>query len=169
MVEPARVYLSLGSNINRQHNITSALLALTEHFGAVSISPVYESESVGFDGSPFFNLVALIYTTKSVGDLVDTLHAIEEAHGRTRQEKKFASRTLDIDVLTYGDAVGIIDGVELPREEIEHHAFVLKPLVDIAPRELHPRLNVAYQQLLQERDFRAQKLHQISFQWPLPT
>lgn len=167
MVEPTRVYLSLGSNINRQHNITSALQALVEHFGEVSISPVYESESVGFDGSPFFNLVALIHTTKSVGELVDTLHAIEEAHGRTRQEKKFASRTLDIDVLTYGDAVGVIDGVELPREEIEHHAFVLKPLVDMAPTELHPRLKMTYQQLLVERDLRAQKLHQIPFEWPL--
>src|SRR5690625_6710689 len=87
MVEPARVYLSLGSNINRQQNITSALNSLATHFGEVRISPVYESESVGFDGSPFYNLVALIHTTLGVGDLVDTLHAIEEAHGRTRDRK----------------------------------------------------------------------------------
>lgn len=166
MVEPTRVYLSLGSNINRQHNITSALNALAEHFGEVSISPVYESESVGFDGSPFYNLVALIRTTLSVGDLVDTLHAIEEAHGRTRQEKKFASRTLDIDVLTYGELAGVIDGVELPRDEIEHHAFVLKPLVDMAPEAHHPSLKISYRQLLAERDLSGQKLHQIPFHWP---
>lgn len=167
MVEPTRVYLSLGSNINRQHNITSALDTLAEQFGEVSISPVYESESVGFDGSPFYNLVAVIHTQLGVGELVDALHTIEEAHGRTRQEKKFASRTLDIDVLTYGDATGVVDGVELPRDEIEHHAFVLKPLVDIAPNAVHPSLKISYQQLLAERDLSAQKLHQIPFQWPL--
>jgi len=166
MVEPTRVYLSLGSNINRQHNISSALNALAKSFGEVSISPVYESESVGFDGSPFYNLVALIHTTLSVGDLVDKLHTIEEAHGRTRQEKKFASRTLDIDVLTYGALTGVVDGVELPRDEIEHHAFVLKPLVDIAPEELHPGLKISYRQLLTERDLSEQKLHQIPFHWP---
>lgn len=166
MVEPTRVYLSLGSNINRQQNITSALNSLATHFGEVRISPVYESESVGFDGSPFYNLVALIHTTLGVGDLVDTLHAIEEAHGRTRQEKKFASRTLDIDVLTYGELTGVVDGVELPRDEIEHHAFVLKPLVDMAPEELHPGLKISYRQLLAERDLSEQKLHQIPFQWP---
>lgn len=166
MVEPTRVYLSLGSNINRQHNITSALNALAAHFGEVVISPVYESEAVGFDGSPFFNLVAMIHTTLSVGELVNTLHAIEAEHGRTRQEKKFSSRTLDIDVLTYGEVTGVVDGVELPRDEIEHHAFVLKPLVDLAPEEVHPTLNITYQQLLAERDLSQQKLHRIPFAWP---
>ncbi|HLR16637.1 MAG TPA: 2-amino-4-hydroxy-6-hydroxymethyldihydropteridine diphosphokinase [Alcanivoracaceae bacterium] len=166
MADPTRVYLSLGSNINREHNITSGLDALAKQFGEVSISPVYESESVGFDGSPFYNLVAVIYTTMGVGELVDTLHDIEADHGRTRQEKKFASRTLDIDVLTYGDVTGVVDGVELPRDEILHHAFVLKPLVDVAANERHPVEGATYAELLQQRDFSAQKLWPISLQWP---
>lgn len=166
MADPTRVYLSLGSNINREHNILSGLDAIANQFGEVSISPVYESESVGFDGSPFYNLVAAIRTTLGVGELVDALHTIEAEHGRTRQEKRFASRTLDIDVLTYGDAVGVVDGVTLPREEVLYNAFVLQPLVDMAPHEKHPALGITYAELLAQKDFSAQKLWQIPLQWP---
>lgn|SRR5699024_1315237 len=166
MADPTRVYLSLGSNINREHNILSGLDAIAEQFGDVSISPIYESESVGFDGSPFYNLVAVMCTTLGVGELVDALHAIEAAHGRTRQEKKFASRTLDIDVLTYGDAKGVVDGITLPREEILHNAFVLRPLVDVAAQEKHPALGITYAELLAQKDFSAQKLWQVPLLWP---
>jgi len=94
------------------------------------------------------------------------LRAIEADHGRTRGEKKFASRTLDIDILTYGDHVGVLDGVELPRDEILKHAFVLRPLADIAPEVLHPILQKPYAQLLAEKDFSAQSLWSFDFSWP---
>lgn len=166
MAEPTQVHLSLGSNMQREHNISSGLDALAQHFGDVRISPVYESESVGFDGSPFYNLVATIHTTMPVGELVDLLHQIEADHGRQRSDKKFASRTLDIDVLTYGDATGVIDGVELPRAEILYHAFVLLPLVDVAANEKHPQEQITYADILAAKDFATQKLWQIPFQWP---
>ena len=127
-----QVYLSLGSNIDREHNIRSGLDALEAVFGELEISPVYESEAVGFDGDAFFNLVVGIRTAMTVAELTTCLKDMERDHGRVRGEKKFSSRTLDIDILTYGDAVGIIDGVQLPRDEIFKHAFVLKPLVDLA-------------------------------------
>lgn len=161
-----KVYLSLGSNIDREANIASGLDALAREFGSVALSPVYESEAVGFDGEPFLNLVAAIETALSVGELASVLRRIEAEHGRVRGEKKFASRTLDIDILTYADAVGVVDGVELPRDEILKHAFVLKPLADLAPQERHPETGQRYQDLLEATHFSQQGLWQVPFSWP---
>ncbi len=158
----ARVYLSLGSNIDRAENIRSGLEALEREFGSLELSPVYESEAVGFDGEPFFNLVVALETDLSVGELADRLRRIENRHGRVRSERKYSSRTLDIDILTWGDRVGIIDGVELPREEILKHAFVLRPLVDLAPEEQHPLLQRTYRELLEQADFSGQRLWKVS-------
>ena len=161
-----RVYLSFGSNIDREHNIRSGLDALARQCGTLTLSPVYESAAVGFDGAAFLNLVVAIDTELSVGELSALLRAIEADHGRTRGEKKFASRTLDIDILTYADATGVIDGVELPRDEILKHAFVLRPLADIAPAEKHPLLQKSYASLLAAKDFSSQSLWQVPFSWP---
>ncbi len=158
-----QVYLSLGSNIDREHNIRSGLDALEAVFGELEISPVYESEAVGFDGDAFYNLVVGIRTAMTVAELTSCLKGMEKDHGRVRGEKKFASRTLDIDILTYGDAVGSIDGVQLPRDEILKHAFVLKPLVDLAPDGVHPETGEAYQEILKQSNFDAQKLWVVEF------
>lgn len=161
-----QVFLSFGSNIDRENNISGGLDALAKQFGQVRLSPVYESEAVGFDGEPFLNLVAEIYTRLSVGDLAQVLRDIEADHGRQRGEKKFSSRTLDIDILTYDDLVGEYDGVSLPRDEILKHAFVLRPLADLAPQQLHPQLKKSYAALQQEKDFSDQRLWTVPFQWP---
>lgn len=159
-----QVYLSLGSNIDRAANIRSGLEVLSARFPGIRLSPVYESEAVGFDGEPFLNLVALIDTDLPVGELADWLRDIEADHGRVRGEKKFASRTLDIDILTYGDTVGIIEGVELPRDEILKHAFVLKPLADLAPRERHPQTGRTYADIWQDFDKGKQVLWQVQLE-----
>ena len=156
-----QVYLSLGSNIDREANIRSGLGALTARFPGMRLSPVYESEAVGFDGEAFLNLVAAIETDLSVGQLADLLREIEAAHGRVRGEKKFASRTLDIDILTYGDRTGVIDGVELPRDEILKHAFVLKPLADLAPDDRHPQTGRTYADIWRDFDKGKQSLWQV--------
>lgn len=162
--QAARVYLSLGSNIDREHNIRSGLQALATTFGELMVSPVYESEAVGFSGDAFYNLVVGIDTALSVGDLAAALRDIEKDHGRVRGEKKFSSRTLDIDILTYNDLTGEIDGVQLPRDEILKHAFVLKPLVDLAPDARHPESGKPYRQLLEEADFAGQVLWVVEFE-----
>ena len=110
------VFLSRGSNSDRQHNIGSGLDDLATAFGELRLSPVYESEAVGFKGSPFFNLVVALETDLPVAALADRLRDIERAHGRVRGEKKFASRTLDIDILTYGDLTGEIDVSQMSEE-----------------------------------------------------
>lgn len=163
----SEVILSLGSNIDRERNIRSALNALRADFGEVAISPVYESEAVGFQGEPFLNLVALIHTDLPVGELSRRLRALEADHGRVRGGgKTFSSRTLDIDILTCDDLAGVVDGVELPRDEILKHAFVLVPLADLRPEGMHPTERKTYRELLTERGFEGQKLWRINFPWP---
>jgi 2-amino-4-hydroxy-6-hydroxymethyldihydropteridine diphosphokinase len=143
----AQVYVSIGSNIDKHKNISGCLNALAEHFGALVLSPIYESEAVGFSGDNFFNLVAKFETKLSVGELNDQLKAIEDLYGRKRSGPKFSGRTLDIDILTYDDLIGEIDGVQLPRDEITKNAFVLLPMNDIAADETHPELQVPYGRL----------------------
>lgn len=164
-----QVFLSLGSNIDREHNLASGLTCLARQFGAMQLSPVYESVAVGFVGEPFLNMVVQLQTGLPVGQLVDRLHRIEAGHGRVRGEKKCASRTLDIDVLTYGDVAGVVDGVTLPRDEIYRYAFVLKPLCDLAGSQMVPGKALSFDQLLQGLDFEAQQLWQVPFDWQPPS
>ena len=159
------VYLSLGSNIDRHKYICAGLDALADLFGVLRISSVYESKSVGFDGSNFFNLVVGLQTALSIADLSEQLKKIENKNGRVRSGPKFSPRTLDIDILTYGNFIGIDTGVELPRTEITQNAFVLLPLAEIAPDEIHPQLGRAYSELWNAYDKKSQSLWSIDFTW----
>lgn len=164
MPDTVRVYISVGTNIDREHHVSAALDALADWFGELVISPVYESEAVGFDGSAFFNLVVGVDTELSVGELSRRFKQLEADNGRRRNVPRFSARTLDLDILTYGTRTGVVDGVELPRGEILKNAFVLRPLADIAPDEQHPVCGERYQDLWQE--YRSgQKLWPVDFKW----
>lgn len=160
------VYLSLGSNIDASRHMYSGLDALSSVFGDLQVSPVYESEAVGFDGDNFYNLVVGIKTQLPVAELSRSLKAIEDDNGRVRTGPKFSGRTLDIDILTYDDLCGDIDGIILPRAEILTNAFVLWPLADIAPEELHPIDGRSYSLLWQDYNKSSQQLWPIDFPWP---
>jgi 2-amino-4-hydroxy-6-hydroxymethyldihydropteridine diphosphokinase len=162
----AKVYLSLGSNIERYKRIGAALDALAEQFGELIISPVYESVSVGFEGDNFLNLVVAMDTDIPVGTLSNALREIENNNGRVRAGSKFSARTLDIDILTYGNKVGLIDGIELPRDEITKYGFVITPLVDIAANELLPGSDKTYQTISTELSLDEKELWPVEFRWP---
>ena len=158
-----RVYLSLGSNIDRERHLRIALRELEKRYGFLLTSTVYESEAVGFIGDPFYNMVVGIDTDLSVGALVAELRAIEEAYGRDRASPKFSSRTLDIDILTYGNACGEIDGVCLPRGDILKQAFVLRPLAELAGNDRHPETARPFAEHWAAYDQRRQKLWPVDF------
>lgn len=139
-----KVYLGLGSNRDVDANISAGIRALREAFDKVSISPVYRSPAVGFEGSDFLNCAAVIRTTLALGELKQWLVDLEDHHGRDRSQPKFSDRALDIDILLYGDLVGEHDGLELPRDEILKYAHVLKPLADLAPDLEHPVTGVSF-------------------------
>ena len=161
----ARVFVSIGSNIDRYRHITCALDALDAEFDDLLISRVYQSESVGFEGDDFLNLVVAFNCEQNLGELSKWLRQVEDSNGRRRDGPKFSSRTLDIDILSYDQLVGTIDGVQLPRDEISRNAFVLRPLVDIAPDALHPELKKSYQSLWNAYDKPKQKLWPVDFLW----
>ncbi|MCG7870735.1 MAG: 2-amino-4-hydroxy-6-hydroxymethyldihydropteridine diphosphokinase [Candidatus Thiodiazotropha lotti] len=166
MTDTARVraWLSLGSNQSPRRYLPSAIDDLRESFGNLTISPVYESEAVGFVGENFLNLVVGICTSLSAVAVNRRLKEIEKRHGRVRNENRFTARTLDIDLLTYGDQVIEHDGIRLPRDEILHYAFVLRPLSEVAGAEIHPEEGKSYQQLWQGFDHSTQALWPVSLE-----
>lgn len=131
-------YLGLGSNIEPERHFPTAMRALEETFHAVAFSPVYRSPAFGLEGDDFLNAVARIETSLSPLELDARLHAIEDDHGRDRSVPRWSSRTLDIDILLYGDLWLQSPALEIPRKEILTAAHVLKPLADLAPDLQHP-------------------------------
>ena len=134
----AKIYISIGSNIDAEKNIRLSINALQEHYGKLILSSVYESEAVGFEGDNFLNLVAGVKTDEDVYTVVTTLRKIEDENGRDRSSPRFSARTVDLDLLLYDDLILKEDGLELPRDEITKNAFVLLPLEEIAPQLIHP-------------------------------
>jgi len=140
----ARVYVSLGSNVDRENRLRQAVGLLRERFGDIEMSPVYDSVAVGFVGSNFLNLVAGFDTELEAAAVATAFHDIENQLGRDRSLPKFASRSIDLDILVYDDLILNASGIHVPRPEILVNAFVLKPLQDIAPERLHPQTGQSY-------------------------
>ena len=142
-----RSYLSLGSNIEPEANLRKAVAALRERFGEVVVSPAYRTRAVGFEGPDFLNAIAVIDSDIHPFALNDWLHALEMQQGRDRRDASYSNRTLDVDIIYFGDLVlEGPDDFQLPRPEL-HHAFVLKPLADVAPVFVDPVRNVTLAQL----------------------
>jgi 2-amino-4-hydroxy-6-hydroxymethyldihydropteridine diphosphokinase len=129
----AKAYLSLGSNQEPERHLAQAVAELRARFGPLLLSPTYRTPAVGFDGPDFLNSAAVIDTDLDVVALDAWLHALEDAHGRRRDQPRFSDRPLDIDIVFYEQLVVRGPGnLQVPRPELRH-AFVLKPLADIAP------------------------------------
>ncbi len=162
------IYVSLGSNINQHHYIRAAVKALRHQYGSIALSPVYESIAMGFAGDNFYNLVGQFNTTQTITEVTQQLTLIEDANDRERNGPRFGPRTLDIDLLLYGDLIINNDQLQLPRKEITKYAFVLRPLADIAPQRIDPVLKKTYQELWEKLDTTHQRLWQIPFDFDPP-
>jgi 2-amino-4-hydroxy-6-hydroxymethyldihydropteridine diphosphokinase len=134
----ARVFVSIGSNVERERNIALALELLRARFGELQQSNIYESAAVGFNGDPFFNLVVAFDCDAEPCQIVSSLHEVERKCGRARGAKRYGPRTMDLDLLLVGDRVMREDGIVLPHEEISTQAFVLCPLAELAGERKHP-------------------------------
>lgn len=158
-----RVYVSIGSNVEPARHVHIALDALRERYGELVVSPVYRTAAVGFDGDDFLNLVVGFETADGIRQVDAVLDAIESSAGRDRAAPRFAPRTLDLDLLLFGDAVLDDDGIRVPRREITEYAFMLRPLADIASQLQHPVLGRSMVELLHAREFADQRCERIDF------
>lgn len=163
-----QIYISLGSNIKREHYVTQGLHALAKAFNIpfeqLTLSSLFESDAVGFNGANFYNMVVGLSCEQSIEEVANILRSVEYAHGRDLNAQKFSPRTLDLDLLLYDDLVLEIP-VQIPRDEITKNAFVLWPLSEVAPELSHPVLNETYQELWQNYNQASQKISIVANCW----
>ena len=159
----AKVYIGIGSNIDKHLHIPKVLQELQDKFNELEISPIYQTSAIGFEGEDFYNLVVGLTTNLSPVEMYDQLRQLEAEHDRERySENQFVSRTLDLDQLLYDD-LQIDDGkICIPNPDIIDYVFVLKPLVDIAPEVIHPTLQLSMRQIWQQSKFNISELKQIA-------
>ena len=148
-----KVYLSLGSNLgNRLLHLQRGIFELHQRLGIISkISAVYENAAVGFEGGDFLNVCVLLETQQTPNSVLDQIHELERQMGRERDPLKgYISRTIDVDLIYFNDAIIETDQLTLPHPRLSERNFVLKPLADIAPQHYHPLLKKDTRNLLQE-------------------
>lgn len=156
---PHDVYIGLGSNLGaREKNITAALGALqtTREIDVLKVSSLYETKPEG--GPPnqpkYINAVAHIRTVLSPERLLTVCQNIEGSLGRKRAVR-WGPRTIDLDLLCYDDEIRVDPDLTLPHPLMHERAFVLKPLVEVAPDLVHPVLQQSAKSILESADFGA--------------
>ena len=133
----ARAYVGLGANLGDReaalHGAVAALAA-TEGVQVVAVSGFHETEPVGYLDQPrFLNGAAAVDTTLSPRELLDALLAVERSLGRTREGPRFGPRTIDLDLLLYGDESVDEPGLTVPHPRLHERAFALEPLAELDP------------------------------------
>ncbi len=150
------IYISLGGNIDPERHLPAACSELSLQLDQPTISPIYQSPAVGMDGADFLNNVVGGHTCLAVEDVFSLLKDVEDAHGRIRLSNKFSDRTLDLDLLIFGDTIRQTTSrdadfsMTLPHPEITEQAYVIQPLSDIAPDFKHPISGLTFATICQQ-------------------
>lgn len=132
------VYVAAGSNVEAERHLAFAVRELEREFGPLVVSRAYRNTAVGFDGPDFINLVAGFHTALALEQVIARLQDIERRCGRPADAPKWAPRTMDLDIVLYGNQVLDAPGRKLPRPDLLRRAYMLGPLAEIAPQLVHP-------------------------------
>jgi len=135
------VFVAAGSNIEPLRHLQAALAGLARSYAPLTISPAYRNKAVGFEGDDFVNLVVGFHTNDSLERVRARLQEIETDCGRPRDAPKWAPRSMDLDILLYGNEVRNEPGLVVPRPDLVKRPYMLKPMCDIAPDIAHPTLH----------------------------
>jgi 2-amino-4-hydroxy-6-hydroxymethyldihydropteridine diphosphokinase len=156
-----QVYVAAGSNVEPERHLALAVAELESAFAPIRVSPWYRNAAAGFAGEDFINFVVGFQTDLPVRELRACLHRIEEVCGRPRDAPKWAPRTMDLDILLYGDRVSEEPGLILPRPDLLRRAYMLGPLADLAPQLLHPSARATIGELWRRFDRAAHPLVRV--------
>ncbi|HXB17867.1 MAG TPA: 2-amino-4-hydroxy-6-hydroxymethyldihydropteridine diphosphokinase [Steroidobacteraceae bacterium] len=156
------VYVAAGSNVEPERHMSQAVAELERAFPGVRFSSWYRNRALGFEGEDFINLVAGFTTTLPVRAVLERLHAIEARCGRPREAPRWAPRSMDLDVLLYGDLVCEEPGLKLPRPDLVKRAYMLGPLAELAPEVMHPTARLSVGELWRRFDRDAHPLERLT-------
>jgi 2-amino-4-hydroxy-6-hydroxymethyldihydropteridine diphosphokinase len=157
------VFVGVGSNVEPERYFPMAIAELDRRFGRVRRSTVWRTEAVGFSGEPFLNMVAGWQTDLDLEALIQVLGEVEVMCGRRRDDKRFGPRTMDLDLLLYGDEIH--DSPPLPRPEILEYGFVLGPLAELVPDKVHPVLRQSFGQLWAGKRAGMPAMQAVTMEW----
>ena len=160
----SQVFVGIGSNINKAHNLRSCLSTLQQIFRNIRKSSVYQSAAIGFEGDDFYNMVVSLETTLTPETVNDLFFEIEKRHGRKRGKNQFVSRELDLDLLLYDDLIVNKGRIHLPHKDLSKYAFVLKPMAEIAGDLVHPEIGRRFSELWQHFEEQT-SIKRVPFMW----
>jgi 2-amino-4-hydroxy-6-hydroxymethyldihydropteridine diphosphokinase len=159
-------WVAAGSNVRPRENLRRALTTLGAEFPGLQASRAFSNAAVGFQGDDFVNLVMRFPADLPLPDLLERLKALEGECGRERGAPKWGPRTLDLDLLLYGDQIGRYPGAMLPHPDLTTRAWVLGPLAELAPGLVHPVLGETFGALWQRFDQGAHPLVPVALDDP---
>lgn len=148
-----KIYISLGSNLgDRKNNLLDACNLIEKQFGRIeSKSKIYETEPWGFESSDkFLNQVVCFYSDEPAQTIMEILLSIEKEMGRVRNQERYSSRIIDIDILFIGQQIIKTKIVVVPHPRLHERKFVLAPMNDIAADFVHPVFRKTIKELLVE-------------------
>lgn len=156
-----RVFVAVGSNVQPERHLATAMREMTRTWPDVRFSSAYQNTAVGFDGPDFINLVAGFTTALPLAQVIARLHDIEAQCHRPRSAPKWAPRSLDLDVLLYGDLLAETPAYRLPRPDLVKRAYMLGPMAELAPEVRHPTLGLTIGELWQQFDRGAHPMRRV--------
>jgi 2-amino-4-hydroxy-6-hydroxymethyldihydropteridine diphosphokinase len=160
------VYVAAGSNIDPVNHLRRALDELRRIYPRLTVSPAYRNKAVGFEGEDFVNLVVGFSTQQPVARVREQLQRIETLCGRPAAAPKWAARSMDLDILMYGDFISNEPGLVIPRPDLLRRPYMLKPMADVAPDVQHPLANKSMRELWESFDSEGHEMVEVPLTSP---
>jgi 2-amino-4-hydroxy-6-hydroxymethyldihydropteridine diphosphokinase len=161
------VFVAAGSNVEPEKNLERACAEIAHAWPDAHFSRAYRNVAVGFDGPDFINLVVGFSAAQPLPLVIERLRGIETHCGRPRYAPKWASRTMDLDVLLFGDRVEKTTDYTLPRPDLLKRPYMLGPLAEIAPRVMHPTAHKTIAELWAEFDRDGHEMKPVPLELPV--